>query len=251
MSNTFSKTIQFSFYLALHIACFSSVSLCNEIITQNPEECPRGSICNKKTAQLYRGWINQLKNLKEDGPNQHIEIFKDKYGIPFKVWKKKSKQQDKDLSIISWHSICRHHLDKEGKTDLFRAEIFIKNLSTPLPKNIFIEKAYLLLGDGKVTTYFIPRNERPMLIKNDKLTFIDEVDGIYYSVQIAPDGNFTVVPAIIDDHSLTKAKCPPKLVELFKQKPQMKNIYSRYSCNNIWVSNLKEYRPILFGHSCH
>tara|TARA_Y100001970_G_C14147127_1_gene810512 strand:+ start:601 stop:1413 length:813 start_codon:yes stop_codon:yes gene_type:complete len=223
------------------------------------EGCPTNSNCTKKAALLRQRWIELIHNqtLSVSKKTQKLNKFKKKFGILIPIWA--SPLGAKDKSVISWRSPCSHHT-KKGEEKIYIAETFLKNIKKKfiLQNNKFIpQKAFLLeksRSNNKfsIKEYFIPRDDTPLFMKKDNLFFQLEYEGVYVGLNIKDDGRMILSNEKIPRNNFPEnVVCPQLLVDKFKSETTAKSLHLGHFCQAIWDKASKNYKTMIFGHSCN
>lgn len=223
------------------------------------EGCPTNSNCTKKAALLRKKWIEIIHSqaLSSSKKIKKLKKFKRKFGILIPIWA--SPLGARDTSVISWRSPCSHHT-KKGEEKIYIAETFLKNIKNKfvLQNNKFIpQKAFLLdknrsSNNFSIKEFFIPRDDTPLFIKKNDLFFQLEYEGAYIGLHIKGDGKMTLSNEKIPRNNFPEnVVCPQILVDKFKSETTAKSLHLGHFCQAIWDKTSKNYKTMIFGHSCN
>ena len=223
------------------------------------EGCPTNSNCTRRAASLRKKWLHLIhrKDLTSHKKMKALEKFKRKFGVLISIWV--SPLGARDQSVISWRSPCSHHT-KKGQEKIYMAETFIKNIKQQFisQNDKFIpQKAFLLdtnpsLKKGSIKEFFVPRDDTPLFIKKNHLYFQLEYEGVYIGLNIKEDGKMVFSnEKISSNNSPENVVCPQTLVNKFKSEATAKSLHLGHFCQAIWDKTSKNYKTMIFGHSCN
>ena len=223
------------------------------------EGCPTNSNCTKKAALLRKKWIELVHNhkLPVNKKIQKLKKFKRKFGILVPIWASPLGAQDR--SVISWRSPCSHHT-KKGEEKIYIAETFLKNIKNKFvhQNNKFIpQKAFLLENSPSrknflIKEFFVPRDDTPLFIQKNDLYFQLEYEGVYIGLNIKDDGRMILSNEKIPRNNFPEnVVCPQALVDKFKLETTEKSLHLGHFCQAIWDKTSKNYKTMIFGHSCN
>lgn len=215
------------------------------------EGCPENAFCKKETGANRRKWIEQLRafsigKISEQKLNSFVQA---EYGLPVSGWA----QEEASLrpNVLMWDSPCKQHSKSTNK--YYIAEIFRKNFKvselSELP-NLFFSRAIFLNGNSPYSVV-IPRGDAPLFIKDGRLYFLREEEGIFYGLLIDKDGRFTVTKNETSAETPKETSCTKEQIAQFNREAPSPNFYQGTYCKEIWDKTNKNYTTLLFGWSCN
>lgn len=226
--------------------------------------CPDNSECSEETGKLRKKWLSLIsdKKLRKNNKLAALKFFKKKNGVPVGYWFIPQKVLPKE--IIYWQSPCQHHnKKKEGEKKLIDLKDKIKIsesfISTFQQLNdlkikeerVFIPVTYTLNAQKQALPYYYPRGDLPTMVKNNKLYFVREDEGHYYSMTVDQKGRIDISQSFTPKEFPEEVKCPDSLLNLMKKKHEGLNLYQSYFCKAIWNQSKKSFQTFIFGWSCN
>ena len=216
--------------------------------------CPDNSECSKEMGQKRQKWISVVSNkdIRASNHRAALAYFKKSFGLPLGFWYRPSKRLHKD--IIFWQSPCQQHNSKidpiriaEGLFSDFMTIQDLKNKG----QQVFFAKTYTEDNKGKYISYYLPRGDTPLMVKNKLLYFIREEEGHYYNMTINRKGELDIVKKFKPKEYPVEVSCPKKLLAHMIAQVKEKSLYKSYFCKAIWNKSKNKFQTFVFGWSCH
>lgn len=210
--------------------------------------CPENAFCTKETGAHRKEWLELLNKFDQKliDEKEANKIIQTKLGMPVTLWATEGHQ--KRPLVLSWDSPCKQHNIATNKT--FIAITYLKKL---LDKNNILFHANSIIIDEKQIAHSIQvlRGDAPMYIINDSLYYIQDDDGHFYGILIAPNGQLSITKVFTDNHYPREVTCTKEQVERFTREAPSPNFFKGYYCKEIWNTKLKMYQSLILGWSCN
>lgn len=237
---------------AIDLKTFSEKDFKPHMIDHYFEGCPTNSKCSPEVGKKRNTWVKFIKSISNDSDlvkSKKMKKFIKNHGVPLGVFA--NNDSEKDNSLILWDSPCKIHNKKEEE-NIYLGEVVVRNfLEAKRDKvGVYIPHAHLMKNEKEIQMYMVPRGENPSHLEGDKLIYIKEEDGHYYSIKVDPKGVIELSPPLITSHNARSIRCPKELIHSFIKNIHVKNLYQDVYCKELWNSETKKYRPMIFGLSC-
>ena len=218
------------------------------------EGCPDNSECSKQMGAIRKKWLSVVSN-KKIRTNKYIsslKYFKKTHGVPVTFWYIPKKILAPE--IIFWHSPCRNHNTKttsiriaETLAPSFQSLVKLKKKG----EKIIIPKTFTLNQKNQIQSFYYPRGDLPIMIDNNKLYFVREEEGHYYSMTVNLKGKIDIIKPFKPKNFPNEVKCPkPLLDSITKDAPEI-NLYQSYFCKELWNKSQRRFQIFAFGWSCN
>jgi hypothetical protein len=210
--------------------------------------CPENSKCSKKTGLIRQQWVEIAKS-KRKGKVKRLKSFSRTFGAPLSVWGLSEAESNDDFII--WDSPCKNHNPEEGQK-INLVNVFSKNLSTlKNNKSLIIPKGLLIKEDKKIETVDLLRSDAPILLSNNSVFYVQEIEGIYYSLELKRSGQIQLLTTPKVSHYPSEVQCPKDVSEKFKKLSVHQNLYLGHFCKKIWNVSTNSYQVMALGWSCN
>lgn len=210
--------------------------------------CPVNSSCTKELGKSRELFVSTLK------AGGALDKVIKKSGAPIPIFVA-TKQNDpnanyNDPNFIIWDSPCEnHHMIGES---VYLAEAIVKNLDelNSLPK----ARAGLILVEspkGEITSFNTPRDHAPRYIQNNRLVFLFEEVGNYYSLSLDKNGSIASEKLNSELPSPEHSECSKSLTDFYNQIPNERKIaFGHHFCRSLYNSKTKKRELALLAWSC-
>ncbi|MBT7609338.1 MAG: hypothetical protein HN576_06255 [Bacteriovoracaceae bacterium] len=218
------------------------------------EGCPDNSECSKEMGQKRKKWLSVLsnKNMRPSNRRAALNYVKKSIGVPLGFWYLPKPILHKE--VIFWQSPCSQHNTKinplriaEGLFSNFGDLEDLKNKD----EKVFPSKTYTYNNKKKIISYYLPRGDTPLMVKNKKLYFVREAEGSYYNMTIDRKGNLDIVKPFKPKEYPSEITCPKDLLTHMKSQIKQSNLYLSYFCKAVWDKSNKKFQTFIFGWSCN
>jgi hypothetical protein len=216
--------------------------------------CPDNSECSKEMGQKRQKWISVLtdKKMRSNNHRAALDYVKKTIGLPLGFWYLPKAKLHKD--IIFWQSPCSQHNTKANPIriaeGLFQDFASIEDLKKK-GEQIFFSKTYTLDANNKINSYYLPRGDTPLMVKNKELYFVREDEGSYYNMTINLKGKLDITKKFKPREYPSEVICPPNLLKHMKSKVKQLNLYRSYFCKAVWNKSNNKFQTFIFGWSCN
>lgn len=210
--------------------------------------CPENSKCSKKTGVIRQQWIEIAKSRRKEKVKR-LQSFARSFGAPLTVWGL-DKAELNDQYVI-WDSPCKkHNLEEEPRISL--VDVFSKDLSS-LKKNkdVIIPYGLLLNSKNKIEKLDLLRGDAPILLSNNSVFYVQEVEGIYYTLELHRNGKIQLLKTPRVTQYPSEVQCPKELTDKLTSMTEYKNLYQGQFCKKIWNVSTNSYQVMALGWSCN
>jgi hypothetical protein len=183
---------------------------------QRPEDfehqfkgCPENSECDQVMGLQLQRWKDLVSKLRDEKildqkKIQFLELFRSKYGIPTEFYTTQKSQQG--FKPLFFNSACKAHNPKQSEKRTLKGMAFLKSLNektaqvwrdqsqieVPLEKDLLNPQPVIVYYPEGSKKYHLSLTDQPLFIKDKNLFVLKEEDGFFYTLKIAPDGNWKV-----------------------------------------------------------
>lgn len=204
---------------------------------ENPG-CPENSICSKEMGIKMKSWNKFIMSLKKEStPGRKLEAFRKKHGIP--VTFLTTKESSLSIDPIFFHTRCQKHKSKEAEQVIYKGTQFFRN--NPNTKFAMFDKVEVL-NEGQSSTFELPYEELPILIKDKMLIVPRDYDNVYYHLGVDKKGKWKIITPKKSDiakalQTMDSIDCPTKEKEYF--------------CKSIWNADTRKAQIIKLAWKCN
>lgn len=207
--------------------------------------CPEDAFCTEEYGKLKDSLLKMLRKIPSSKSNtEELNNFKKSSGIPISVWQKK--EPEKSDIAVAWTSFCKNHQEK----GVLIGGIFSKNITDINSERYTLDTVHVMFGPSSIITYKIPAKSLPIKVEDNKLIFIEELDGLYYGFAISDKGDLEIINPDRPEFFPQEIECPKYLTDAVKEHPLDPSIHTGFSCRKIYKKGDSAGVIILLPVSC-
>lgn len=216
----------------------------NTILHEN-SGCPIFSSCSKESGKQLEKWEKYINKLPKINFEKSLNHYRKKNGLPVKFLTNKKSIQA--IDPIIWNSRCKIHNPKNPNNKTYKAISFFKN--APKSELITLNKVVLFGSKNKTTTFRIPYEDIPLMIKNNEIVIIKNYDELYYNLSVNSNRKWKVIKLASEQRRLALSKrvknstCP-------ENKESIPTGFTKTYCQEIWDIDKKKLRKVQLFWSC-
>lgn len=201
--------------------------------------CPQNSSCTKVMGELQQKWEEAIATKSQ----KNVRNFIKEHGAPLSLWT----TEKESIDTITFDSRCKNHRKKDSiiyeALRFTKAPVNFRKSSNDLPNLAIIKKG----KDHKV--FVVPRKSLPLAINKDKLQYLQDVNGTYYTLSIGQE-SLDISFELPQSKEILSSKCPQSIIKKFESMNINKDLFQGVYCKEIWDLSKKAYVTMGFGWSC-
>ncbi len=211
--------------------------------------CPENSKCSKKMGLIHQQWVEIAKSTQKNKLRK-LQSFASSFGAPVSIWG--LNKAEANSSYIIWDSSCKNH-NHEEKPRITYVDTFAKDFSDLLNKTeeVIVPKGLILEGKGRIVSVPLLRSDAPVLLSKDSVFYIQENEGLYYTLEIKRSGKLNIIKTPTPTKLPGEVTCPKELDEAFAASFNPPNLYLGHFCKQIWNISTNSYQVMALGWSCN